>query len=147
MKKIIISQQHMRYLNEANSVNIAAQAKDNSLSSFSTIASNPNTISDIQKAKVAGDVNLIINGPKTNDSQPKQIVNVADGDTVQDAISKQANDDLIRNGGSVTVCGDGIGESYIFTKKTLEEARLAKIKKDGKVMTKKELTENILRKN
>jgi hypothetical protein len=145
MKRIIISQKHMQYLNEENSVNIAVQAKDNSLSSFAAAASHPNTISDIQKAKTAGDVNLNINGDKTNDSQPKQVVNVAAGDTVQDAITNQASDELIRNGGSVLVNGDGLGESYVFDKKTIEEARLAKIKRDGRVMTKKELRESLLK--
>lgn len=145
MKKIIITQRHMQYLNEENSVNIAVQAKDNSLSSFAAVASHPNTISDIQKAKTAGDVNLNINGDKTNDSQPKQVVNVAAGDTVQDAITNQASDELIRNGGSVLVNGDGLGESYVFDKKTIEEARLAKMKRDGRVMTKKELRESLLK--
>ena len=49
MKRIIISQRHMQYLNEENTVNIAAQAKDNSLSSFSAAATDTNTASDIQK--------------------------------------------------------------------------------------------------
>ena len=35
----------MQYLNEENTVNIAAQAKDNSLSSFTTAASDTNTVS------------------------------------------------------------------------------------------------------
>lgn len=135
----------MQYLNEENSVNIAAQAKDNSLASFTKTAGDTNTVSDIQKAKVAGDVNLVLSGPKTNDEQPKQVVNVAAGDTVQNALTTQANDELIRNGGSVSVCGDGLGESYVFSKKALEEARLAKMRKDGKVMTKKELTESFLK--
>ena len=135
----------MQYLNEENSINIAAQAKDNSLSSFSTVANDTNTTSDIQKAKAAGDVNLVISGPKTNDEQPKQVVNVGAGDTIQNALTDQANDELIRNGGSVLINGDGIGESYVFSKKTLEEARLAKLKKDGKVMSKKELTETFFK--
>ena len=135
----------MRYLNEANAVNIAAQAKDNSLSSFSTAASDTNTISDVQKAKVAGDVNLVVSGPDSNDSQPRQVVNVADGDTIQNAIASQASDEIIRNGGSLSIIGDGLGESYIFSKKSLEEARLAKMRRDGKVMTKKELTESLLK--
>ena len=54
-------------------------------------------------------------------------------------------DDLIRNGGSVLLGGDGLGESYVFDKKTIEEARLAKIKRDGRVMTKKELRESLLK--
>ena len=145
MKRIIISQRHMQYLNEENTVNIAAQAKDNSLSSFSAAATDTNTASDMQKAKTAGDVNLVVTGPDSNDTQPKQVVNVAAGDTVQNAIADQASDDLIRNGGSVLVNGDGLGESYIFDKKTIEEARLAKMKRDGRVMTKKELRESLLK--
>ena len=74
-----------------------------------------------------------------------QGVNVAAGDTIQSAIAGQANDDLIRKGGSVLLGGDGLGESYIFNKKTIEEARLAKIKRDGRVMTKKELRESLLK--
>lgn len=135
----------MQYLNEENTVNIAAQAKDNSLSSFTTAASDTNTVSDIQKAKSAGDVNLVVNGPDNDDTQPRQVVNVAAGDTVQNALADQASDELIRNGGSVLINGDGLGESYIFSKKKLEEVRLAKMKKDGKVMTKKELRESFLK--
>ena len=60
-------------------------------------------------------------------------------------MTAQANDDLIRNGGSVLLGGDGLGESYVFDKKTIEEVRLAKIKRDGRVMTKKELRESLLK--
>lgn len=145
MKKMIISRKHLKYLNEENAVNISAQANDNSLSSFSKAASSPNTLSDIQKAQTAGDVNLVVNGPDSKDTQPQQVINVGAGDTVQNAISTQANDELIRNGGSLKIGGDGFGESVVFTKRMLEEARLAKIKRDGKVMTKKELTESFLK--
>lgn len=144
MKKIIITRSHLKHLNEENVVNIGAQASDNSVSSFTKIATDTNTTSDIQKAKVAGDVNLMINGPKTNDSQPTQIINVGNGDTIQNAMADQANDELIRNGSSVKIVGDGIGESFVFTKKTIEEARLAKIKKEGKVFSKKELIETFI---
>lgn len=145
MKKIIISQRHLAQLNEEDSVNISAQANDNSLSSFSSAASSPNTVSDIQKAQTAGDVNLVVSGPESKDTQPQQIVNVGVGDTVQNAINTQANDELIRNGGSLKISGDGFGESVVFSKKMVEEARLAKIKRDGKVMTKRELTNSFLK--
>lgn len=145
MKKIIISQKHLACLNEENAINIAAQAKDNSLSSFATTATNTNTMGDIQKAQIAGDVNLIVNGPDTKDSQPQQQINVAPGDSIQNAISTQANDELIRNGGSIKIGGDGFGESVVVSKKMVEEVRLAKIKKEGRVMTKKELRESFLK--
>lgn len=142
MKRIVLNKKQVKHLQE---VNIVANAADNSLSSFSKTANDTNTMSDIQKAKIAGDVNLTISGPNSNDDQPVQSVNVSPGQTVADAIGDQADDGLIRNGGRVSVTGDGIGESYIFTKKTLEEARLAKIRKDGKVMSKKELTKSLLK--
>lgn len=141
MKRIILNKSQIKALDEAK---IAVTATDNSLSSFSKAATDPNTTSDIQKARVAGDVDLMIGGPETNDDQPVQSVNVSNGQTVADAIGDQADDTLIRNGGMVSVTGDGISEGVVFTKKTLEEARLAKIKKDGRVMTKRELTKKLL---
>ena len=143
MKKVIISQKQLNYLNE-NSVNISAQAKDNSLSSFSTAATDTNAVSDIQKAQVAGDVNLTVNGPNTNDTQPVQQINVAKGDTIQNALATQGNDELIRNGGAVKITGDGIGESVCFTKKQIEEiAKKNRLKNIGHVVTKNELLEFI----
>lgn len=144
MKKIIINNKHLNQIYEA--VNIAAQAANNNLSSFTKVVNDTNTTSDIQKASVAGDVNLVINGPKTDDKQPTQVVNVANGDTIQNAVSQQANDEIIRNGGSVKVTGDGLGESIIFTKKQINEIRLANMKKNGKVLSKKELINTFLKK-
>jgi hypothetical protein len=143
MKKIFLNTKQIDYLNEAN---IVATAADNSLSSFAKTATDTNTTSDIQKAKVAGDVNLVISGPKSNDNQPTQAVNVAAGQTVSDAIGDQANDDLIRNGGKVAITGDGLGESHVFTKKTLEEVRLRNLRRNGVIMSKRDLTEKILKK-
>ena len=145
MKKIIISRSHLRKINEENSVNINAQAIDNSLTAFSKAATDTNTQSDIQKAKSFGDVNLMVTGPKADDSQPTQVVNVGAGDTVQNALADQGSDELIRNGGAIKITGDGIGESRIFTKRELKEARLAKIKKEGKIFSKKELMEEMFK--
>jgi hypothetical protein len=145
MKKVILKKSQLKKIQEASSVNIAANASDNSLSAFSKIATDTNTSADIQKAKVAGDVNLVVGGPDSSDDQPVQIVNVNKGQSVADAISDQGNDELIRNGSRLCVTGDGIGESYVFTKKILKEARLAKIKREGYTLTKKELLESLLK--
>jgi hypothetical protein len=146
MKKIVISRHQLLKLNEDsnNPINVAAQATDNTVSSFTKAATNPGTLSDIQKAKSAGDVNLVVTSPESNDDQPTQVVNVANGDTVQNAMNNQVNSDLVAKGSTVQVRGDGIGESYVFTKKSIREARLAKIKREGKVYTKKDLTERFL---
>lgn len=128
MKKIIISRNQLLRLNE-DVVNIAATAKGNTISDFSNTMSDTNTQTDINKARRVGDVNLTISGPDSNDSQPLQTINVAPGDTAQNAIKNQANDDLIRSGGSIKISGDGFGESKVYTKKTIEEIRLNKRKK------------------
>ena len=138
MKKIIITRSQLRQLNE-NMVNISAKAKGNSSADFVNTIGDVNTQNDINKAGRVGDVNLTISGPETNDTQPVQTVNVAPGETPQSAIQNQANDDLIRAGGKIEVTGDGFGESKMFTKRMVEEARLDSMKKNGKIMTKKEL--------
>lgn len=129
-------------LNE-NMVNITAKAGGNSMSDFINTVGNVNTQSDINKAGRVGDVNLTISGPESNDTQPIQTVNVAPGETAQSAIQNQANDDLIRAGGKVEVSGDGFGESKIFTKKMVEEARIDSMRKTGKIMTKSELRNSV----
>ena len=130
-----------------STVNISAQAKSNSLSDFASAAGNSNTQGDIQKAGTVGsDVSLTVSGPKADDSQPQQQVNVAQGDSIQNAINTQANDTLIRNGGSIKITGDGIGESIRTTKKELQEFRLKTMRKNGKTYTKKELTETFFNK-
>lgn len=142
MKKIIITRKQLKILNE-NMVNITAKAGGNSMSDFINTVGNVNTQSDINKAGRVGDVNLTISGPESNDTQPIQTVNVAPGETAQSAIQNQANDDLIRAGGKVEVSGDGFGESKIFTKKMVEEARIDSMRKTGKIMTKGELRNSV----
>lgn len=105
-----VSPSFTKHLDE-DSVNITAQAKGNSLSDFSNAAGSSEAAADIQKAKNAGgDVTLTVNGPDTNDSQPQQQVNVSAGESIQSAVNNQANDTIIRNGGSVKITGDGIGK-------------------------------------
>ena len=143
MKKIIITRSQLNKLNE-NAVNIIAKAGGNTTSDYINTVSNVNTQADINKASRVGDVNLTISGPESNDTQPVQTINVAPGETAQSAIQQQANDDLIRAGGKVEVSGDGfVNETKIFTKKMVEEARINSMRKNGKVMTKKELRDSV----
>ena len=142
MKKVIITRNQLKMINE-NIVIITSKAGGNSTSDFINTVGNVNTQNDINKAGRVGDVNLTISGPESNDTQPVQTVNVAPGETAQSAIQNQANEDLIRAGGKVEVTGDGFGESKIFTKKMVEEARIDSMRKTGKVMTKKELKNSV----
>lgn len=140
MKKIIVTSKQAKYLTEGNAANIAVQSRDNTTNGFINAATNSNTISDINNAsRVASDVNLVISGPNSNDSQPQQVVDVANGDTIQNALSQQTNDDIIKNGGSVKVMGDNLGEAKVFTKKTIEEARLKKLRENTISYSKKDL--------
>lgn len=141
---MIITRSQLKALNEENTINISTMAKDNSLNSFSTAAADTHTQSDIQKAKTVGDVNLVINGPKTSDNMPRQEINVGAGDTVQNAIAKQGNNELLQQGGSMQITGDGFGESKIYSKKMVEEARLKNMYNESKVFTKKQMNEKIL---
>lgn len=143
MKKLIITKKQMQRILKEENINISAQAKTNSLSDFASVAGNGDTQSDVRKASGLGsDVSLTISGPDTSDTQPQQQVNVANGQSLQDAIATQANDTLIRNGGSLRLSGDGIKEAYAFKKRRVEEARLAKIKRDGNVIRKKDFLHN-----
>ena len=142
MKRIIISSKQLPFLNEEDTVTIGVNAQNDSLAGFSKAASDPNTTADIQKARNAGDVNLVINGPNTTDDAPTQVIDVAAGDTLQSAIEKQGSDDLTRSGSAMKISGDGFGESKVFTKKMVEEARLKKIREEGRIMTKKQLRES-----
>ena len=144
MKKIIVTSKQAKYLTEDNAANIAVQSKDNTTNGFINAATNSKTTAYINNAsRVAPDVNLIVSGPNSNDSQPQQVVNVANGDTIQNAISQQANDDLIKNGGSVKVMGNSLGEAKMFTKKTIEEARLKKLRENTISYSKKDLFKNL----
>ncbi len=142
MKKIIISSKQLNCLNEEETVTIGVNAQNDTLADFSRAATDPNTTADIQKAGNAGDVNLMVTGPNTTDDAPTQMVDVPAGDTLQSAIAKQGNDELTRSGSAMKITGDGFGESKIFSKKTIEEARLKKMRDEGRVMTKKELKES-----
>lgn len=136
-KKIILTTEQWRQISE-ELVNVAAQAKGDSLAYFTQAANDTNTKNDIQKASSVGDVNLTISGPNSNDSQPQQVVNVAAGDSVQNAINTQANDTIIRNGGSVKITGDGLSEMKAFSKKTIDEIRYRNLQKKGRMVLKKD---------
>jgi hypothetical protein len=143
MKSIIITKNQLNFINEENTVNIGVKAKGNSLSDFKNTLTDVNTLSDINKASQVGDVKLTISGNKVDDTQPTQNVEVGANDTPEHAFSTQVNPALVQNGGKVDVYGDGfVKESKIFSKKMVEEARLDSMRKNGKIMTKKELNDS-----
>lgn len=146
IKRIILTRKQLNeVLKEENTTTVQIN------STGSTIPAVTNALnqsrSEITNAGKYGDVSLHISNPNlvgSNDSVPTQHVEVERGQTVDQAIQQQVNPTVLGDGGSVDVSGDGISETKSFSKKSIEEARLKKIKKEGKVMTKFELRESFL---
>ena len=128
-------------------VDIAVKSNGQTGQDYLTAIKDPSTTSDIQKAKaITPDVNAVVSGPQTTDNSPKIDVEVPAGGNVSDVFSKQPEigNAITNKGAQAFVHGDGFGESKQYTKKQIEEARLAEMRRTGTIMTKKELTENIL---
>ena len=129
-------------------IDIAVKANNNTTSDYVTALKNPSTTNDIMKAKsITPDVNAVVSGPKTDDNSPKIDVEVPAGGSPEDVISKQPEigNAITNKGAQAFVHGDGFpNESKSYTKKQVEKARLAEMRRTGTIITKKELRENIL---
>ena len=144
MKKIVINQkQFKRCINEENNVNVGIST------TASTIPGIMNAVSqnkgDINTASKIGDPIIHISNPNSqngsNDNAPTQHVEVAKGDTIERAIQNQLNPTATGTGGDVEVSGDGISERR-YTKKSIEEARIRKMRSEGTILTKKQLRDS-----
>ena len=146
MKKVIISKSQLdEVLKEENNTTVQINSTGNTIPAVTNALNQSRP--EITNAGKYGDVSLHISNPNlvgSNDSVPTQHVEVERGQTVDQAIQQQVNPTVLGDGGSVDVSGDGISETKSFSKKSIEEARLKKIKKEGKVMTKFELRESFL---
>lgn len=144
MKKIVISKSQLNeVLKEENTTTVQLNTTGNTIPAVtnSVIQNQP----EITSASKYGDVNLHISNQKlngSNDSIPTQHVEVEKGQNVNQAIQQQVNPTVLSDGGDLEVSGDGISEGKSFSKKTIEEARLRKMRNEGKVMTKGELKES-----
>jgi hypothetical protein len=148
MKSIIITRKQLAHcVNEENNVNVGLQTTAN------TIPAMVNTITqnkpDINQASRMGDPIIHISNPNSqngsNDNQLTQHVEVGKGESVESAMEKQLNPSATGAGGDVEISGDGLSETRSYSKKDVERARLAKMKSEGKVMTKKQLKESFLK--
>lgn len=143
MKRMIITAKQLSCLNEENNVNLSLNTNGNSIASYTnTITQNR---SDINQASKIGDPIIHISNPSSqngsNDNAITQHVEVGKGESIEGAMEKQLNPTATSTGGDVEISGDGIYETR-FNKKKVEEARLAKIRAEGRVMTKKQLRES-----
>lgn len=151
MKKIIINRSQLKEMIDKNiqeDVDIAVKANNNSGSDYLNALKNPNTTKDIQQAKsITPDVNAVISGPKTDDNSPSIDCDVPAGSNVSDVINKnpEIGNAIGNKSARLVVHGDGFpNESKIYSKKNVEIARLSEMRKNGKIMTKKQLTESLL---
>lgn len=145
MKRIVINTRQLdKCLNEENNVNVSLST------TASTVPSVVNTITQnmpkINQASKVGDPIIHVSNPNsqngTNDSQFTQHVEVEPGQTIQQAAQQQLNPSATSNGGDVEISGPGISEEKSYTKGAIENARLKKIRQEGRVMTKKQLRES-----
>lgn len=144
MKRMIINARQLSCLNEENNVNIGLQTTANTIPSMvNTVTQNK---ADINQASKVGDPVIHISNPNSqngsNDNALTQHVEVEKGDTIERAMQNQLNPAATGTGGDVEISGDGISESKRFSKKEVEKARLAKMKNEGTVLTKKQLRES-----
>lgn len=133
----------MSCLNEENNVNVGLQTTANTVGAITnTVTQN---MSDINQASKIGDPVIHISNPNSqngsNDNSLTQHVEVEKGDTIERAMQNQLNPAATGMGGDVEISGDGISEEKTYTKRDIEKARLAKIKSEGTVLTKRQLRE------
>lgn len=144
MKKVIISKSQLNeVLKEENTTTVQLNTTGNTIPAVTnTLVQNQ---PEITSASKYGDVNLHISSQKlngSNDSIPTQHVEVEKGQNVSQAIQQQVNPSVLSDGGDLEVSGDGLSEKKVFSKRAVEEARLKKMRVEGKVMTKGELRES-----
>lgn len=151
MKKIIITRTQLNEMIDKNlkeDINVAVTANNNSSSDYLNALKNPNTTRDIQQAKsITPDVNAVVSGPKTDDNSPSIDCDVPAGSTVSDVMNKnpEIGNAVGNKSARLVVHGDGFpNESKTYTKKNVDIARLYEMRRNGKVMSKKQLTENLL---
>ena len=145
MKRIVINTRQLdRCLNEENNVNVGLQSTGNTIPSLvNTVTQNK---ADINQASKLGDPVIHISNPNSqngsDDTKLTQHVEVGQGDTIERAMQNQLNPAATGTGGDVEISGDGISETKSYSKKDIEEARLKRMRTEGKVMTKKQLRES-----
>lgn len=139
-KKIIINREQLRKLSE-NQVTpkIIVPVDGNTVSDAVAAINNPNTQRQLNTAQSsAGDVTISLQGNGYNDSGPVQSVSKKPSESYDTALTNQLNPDLFAKNPSAEV-NDVVDEGKRFTKKQLEEARIANIKQNGHKYTKKTL--------
>ena len=140
-KKLIINEKQLKALNE---ITIGVNANGQSSSEYTKAATSPTTQGDIQKARgYAQDVDAVVSGPKSNDDSVVVDVDVPAGTTLQNVMNQnQENQAAINAGAKAKIHGDGFVTEQVFSKKQIEEARIANMKENGIHYTKKQLKES-----
>lgn len=144
MKRLVITSKQLARLDEENNVNVSLNARGNDIPSFTNAVTQNRT--DITAAGKMGDPIIHISNPNSqngsNDNSITQHVEVGKGESIETAMQQQLNPTATSAGGDVEISGDGVYETKSFSKKEIEEARLMKIRTEGRVMTKKQLRES-----
>ena len=146
MKRMIITARQLSCLNEENNVNLSLNTNGNSIASYTNAITQNKP--DIAQASKMGDPIIHLSNPSSqngsNDNALTQHVEVGKGESIEGAMQNQLNPTATSTGGDVEISGDGLRETR-YDKKSVEKARLAKMKAEGRVMSKWELTEALLK--
>ena len=142
MKKLIISRNQLVQLCE-DTTTLQFAVNDNSINNA---LSKGETQSKIQNAKSTFGNNVTAqftpsDGPGDSTITVPNAIGGINGASEALKDNSAEVQKALSNGMNV---GVDVTEMRKFSKKDIEEARLAKIRKDGRVMTKKELTESIV---
>lgn len=139
-KNIIINRSQLKKIDEA--ANVAVQAPSNNSGAFIQAANSSDAKGDFQTAKDSGgeETGMEVYGP--NQNGVRLAVDVPQGSTIGNALQEPEISGQIQKGASVVMRGKGLQyETKKYTKKQLEEVRIANLKKKSKTYTKKALLE------
>ena len=136
-KKLIITQEQFRRLDEEAKIVVPFNGNTPQQAN-AAYQDARNQIDYAESHAQGGDVTVSLQGTGADENKPSQAVTI---DPNNPNITTQLDANLFNANPSAEIKDKEVYESQTFTKKQLEEARVANIKKNGKHYTKKMLQE------
>lgn len=150
MGRYIVTKSQLNAIKEA--LTIGVNAPENTRGEMSKSLSNPQTQKQISQAdNLAGDVNVRVSSPETDNDMPRISVPVSAGQTPAQALDNAGAevDNAISKGCGVDITNaDGVNEGRflgIYTKKQIMEARGKNMRRGCSTFTKREFLERCKR--
>lgn len=145
MADFIITEKQFRALFNEGVLNISAQSDAANKAAFGKALDSPEVSKQIDKAdSIAGDVNVTVTSPDTNNDMPTISVPTKQGETPAQALNNAGSDvdRAISQGCGVKITNaDGVNESSLSVR-DIKEARKKNLEKGCKSYTKKSFLES-----